>query len=150
VYVYNAALMCDDCGEKTRAELGVARADCRNGLCHWKGLLSEVKPDRNGWAECPKCGVDIVAETTADSDETPQYADESSSETDSLSMCDCGELIQEQLTTEGVKRLVDMLGEAITRHGDGGPAHETVRSFWRQVWENYETDIGNELARRFK
>lgn len=117
MYIFQAALLCDDCGEKKRADVRAAHPD-----------LSD--DDAN-----------------ADTDECPVWYDEDSSETDSLSMCDggCGELILEQLTTDGRRDLATSFGEMLA--GDA-PKHPTVREYWRQVLEHYGDAIMEEAEGR--
>lgn len=96
MYMYQAALWCDDCGAKKRDELTA------------EGKAPACLSDEEGY----------------DSDDFPKYVGEASdSEADSVSMCDgCEELLGESLTSEGERGLRESAEEQLTRK----PEHVNV------------------------
>lgn len=105
VYMYQAALLCEDCGRKTRLELkkaGKAPADPRD-------------------------------ETSYDSDDYPKgpYAD-GGGESDSPGSCDqCGVFLENDLTEEGIEYVKDL----IAQHFSGGRGDKKVLKEWADFYD---------------
>lgn len=126
-YIYNAALLCDSCGDKTKRELEEAvNVDCRS--CKWKGPVTKALLDTEnnaGWLECPECKLQTVAfdEYSYDSDEYPKYVDDDTLESDSPDHCgDCGEFLENALTAEGLAYVREAIassnGGIVGRYGN--------------------------------
>ena len=105
VYMYQAALLCEDCGAAARAEL----------------ILKDKAPD------------DINDENTWDSDEYPKgpYAD-GGGEADCPQHCDhCGIFLENPLTSDGGWYVED----AIRRFEEAGQGDEDVIREWAEYYD---------------
>ena len=91
VYIYQAALYCEDCGRKICEELKAAGK-------------APAEPDDD---------------RTFDSDSYPKSACDSGGESDSVEVCDkCGELLGNDLTTHGTEALQEMALENLSRKAE--------------------------------
>jgi len=93
-YVYQAALLCEECGKATRHKLG-DEAGMRCPGC--ANALLSVGP------VCPACGFDPEDEGGYDSDEYPKGPyPEGGGEADCPQHCDhCGTFLENALTSDG-------------------------------------------------
>ena len=114
MYMYQAELWCDECGRAIRA-----------------ALKTEGKAPAN---------PDL-----ADSDEFPQYYLESQSETDSPNHCpECGVLLEENLTSDGVECVVQALVDNLLT-GDGD---QEILAEWAAQYSDCDARISR-LASAF-
>jgi hypothetical protein len=105
VYIYEAALLCEECGEKIRREL-----------------------DRTGQAP-----EDPADEKSYDSDDYPKgpYPD-GGGESDSPQHCDeCGAFLENELTDEGR----EYVGEMIAEHFKAGRGRKEVLKEWADFYD---------------
>ena len=116
VYVYQAALLCEDCGKATREQLteGQRRAG----------------PPWPGW------WLDPNDEQSYDSDDYPKGPyDDGGGESDTPDHCDqCRVFLENPLTAEGYCYVLDAMAEAIL-HPDRS------RDIVREWWKFYKGDL---------
>ena len=116
VYVYQAALLCEDCGEATREQL--------------------TEGQRRAGPPWPDWWLDPNDEQSYDSDDYPKGPyDDGGGESDTPGHCDqCSMFLENPLTTEGYDYVLDAVAVALQRS-------KHLRNPVRQWWSFYKGDI---------
>lgn len=115
-FVFQAAMLCEDCGTQTRAELDASEP--RHGTTP-EGMSAFL-------------GFDPEDEESYDSDDYPKgpYSD-GGGEADTPQHCDkCGVLLENPLTSDGEAYVIEAFGDFIVRN-DGDKA---VINVWRNYY----------------
>ena len=123
VYIYQAALYCERCGEAIRAELGNADNPPKSwvecGSCsgyHPVAYMDDCRDDKQRWPS-HVTAQDRSDETTYDSDDYPKgpYAN-GGGEADTPQHCDeCQLFLENPLTSDGVAYVREAIAEARRR-----------------------------------
>lgn len=95
-YVFQAALWCEDCGDRIIRRLIRERRhpEIRCNYCKFGGTVGRDAARKafdnrsySEWLECPKCGNNDAAWVDEDSDTFPQYVLDGGGESDSVEHC---------------------------------------------------------------